>query len=71
MVSVATQLIEMRQRHKRSAFQGLSEVGHILDVKQNACGDGMTGTGNSLVKSPRNRKRGDEASLQPASSRLH
>ena len=34
-----------------------SEGGRFLDVKENACGDGLTGTGNSLVKSQRNRKK--------------
>lgn len=41
----------------------LSGVGRILDVKENACGDGLTGTGNSLVKSPRSRKKGGEARI--------
>jgi putative transposase len=45
----------------------LSEVGRILDNKQIACGDGLAGTGNRLVKSPRNRKQGGEARFQPAS----
>jgi putative transposase len=35
----------------------LPEGGRLLDVKENACGDGLTGTGNSLVKNPRNRKK--------------
>ncbi|MGL5058436.1 MAG: zinc ribbon domain-containing protein, partial [Microcoleus sp.] len=35
----------------------LSEGGRLLDFKENACGDGLTGTGNSLVKNPRNRKK--------------
>ena len=45
----------------------LSEGGRLLDVKENACGDGLTGTGNSLVKNPRNRKKSGEASLKSAS----
>lgn len=46
--------------------RGHSEVGRILDSKKNACGDGLTGTGNSLVKSPRSRNKGGEARLQSA-----
>ncbi|MEQ9549303.1 MAG: transposase [Coleofasciculus sp. G3-WIS-01] len=46
--------------------RGLSGVGRILD-EENACGDGLTGTGNSLVKSPRSRNKGGEARLQSAS----
>jgi len=38
--------------------RGMSGVGRILDNKENACGDGLTGTGNSLVKSSRSRKKG-------------
>ncbi len=34
--------------------RGVSGVGRILDVKENACGDGLTGTGNSLVQRGRN-----------------
>jgi putative transposase len=41
--------------------RGVSGVGRILDVKENACGDGLTGTGNSLVKSPRNKKKSGQA----------
>ena len=41
--------------------RGLSEVGRILDNKEIACGDGLAGTGNSLVKSLRSRKKGGEA----------
>lgn len=47
--------------------RGLSGVGRILDEKEKACGDGLTGTGNSLVKSPRSKKKGGEASLKSAS----
>ncbi len=47
--------------------RGISGVGRILDTKENACGDGLAGTGNSLVKSPRSRNKGGEARLQPAS----
>ena len=47
--------------------RGLSGVGRILDNKENACGDGLTGTGNRLVKSCRDRKKGYEASLKSAS----
>ncbi|MBD1924798.1 transposase [Trichocoleus sp. FACHB-90] len=47
--------------------RGQSEVGRILDSKKNACGDGLTGTGNSLVKSPRSKKKGGEARLESAS----
>ena len=47
--------------------RGISGVGRILDTKENACGDGLAGTGNSLVKSPRSRKKGGEAQFQPAS----
>ena len=47
--------------------RGLSEVGRILDNKKIACGDGLAGTGNRLVKSPRSRKKGGEACLLTAS----
>ncbi|MFP5271018.1 RNA-guided endonuclease InsQ/TnpB family protein [Coleofasciculus sp.] len=47
--------------------RGLSEVGRILDIKENACGDGLTGTGNRLVKSSRSKNKGREARLQSAS----
>ncbi len=36
-------------------------------VEENACGDGLAGTGNSLVKSRKSRKKGEEASFQSAS----
>ncbi|HAG82745.1 MAG TPA: transposase [Cyanobacteria bacterium UBA12227] len=47
--------------------RGLSGVGRILDNKQIACGDDLTGTGNRLVKSLRSRKKGEEACLKTAS----
>jgi len=47
--------------------RGLSGVGRILDIKENACGDGLTGTGNSLVKSLRSKNKGGEASINSAS----
>ncbi len=47
--------------------RGISGVGRILDTKENACGDGLTGTGNGLVKSPRNRNKSGEARLKSAS----
>lgn len=47
--------------------RGISGVGRILENKENACGDGLTGTGNRLVKSPRSKKKGGEARLQSAS----
>jgi putative transposase len=47
--------------------RGVSGVGRILDVKENACGDGLTGTGNRLVKNPRSKKKGEEACLKTAS----
>ena len=43
--------------------RGISGVGRILDTKENACGDGLTGTDNSLVKSRKSRKKGGEASI--------
>jgi putative transposase len=43
----------------------LSEVGRILDIKQNACGDDLAGTGNRLVKSPRNRNKGEKVRVNP------
>jgi putative transposase len=43
--------------------RGISGVGRILDVKENACGDGLAGTGNRLVKSSRSRKKGEEACI--------
>ncbi len=47
--------------------RGVSGVGRILDVKENACGDGLTGTGNRLVKNPRSKKKGGQACLKTAS----
>ena len=47
--------------------RGVSEVGRILDNKENACGDGLTGTDNCLVKSLRSKQKGGEARLQSAS----
>jgi putative transposase len=37
--------------------RGTSAVGRIVDAKQVACGGGLTGTGNSLVKNQRDRKK--------------
>ena len=45
----------------------LSGVGRILDKKENACEDGLTGAAHRLVKSPRSRKKGGEARLKTAS----
>jgi transposase len=42
--------------------RGISALGSR--VEQIACGDGLTGTGNSLVKSQRSRKKGGEARQQ-------
>ena len=36
-------------------------------VEENACGDGLAGTGNSLVKSRKSRKKGEEPRFKPAS----
>jgi putative transposase len=47
--------------------RGLSGVGPILDNKEIACGDGLAGTGNRLVKSLRSRKKSEEACLGTAS----
>ena len=47
--------------------RGLSGVGRILDNKEIACGDGLAGTGNRLVKSLRSRKKSEEACLGTAS----
>ncbi len=47
--------------------RGVSGVGRILDVNQNACGDVLAGTGNSLAKSRRDKKKGGEARLETAS----
>jgi putative transposase len=46
--------------------RGISGVGRILDTKENACGDGLTGTGNSLVVSRRSRKKVGEARFETA-----
>ena len=46
--------------------RGLSGVGRILDNKEIACGDGLAGTGNRLVKSLRTRKKSEEACLGTA-----
>ncbi|NMG11630.1 transposase [Brasilonema sp. UFV-L1] len=45
--------------------RGVSALGR--SVEQIACGDGLTGTGDSLVKSQRNRKKGVKSVLQSAS----
>ena len=45
--------------------RGIDALGR--SVEENACGDGLTGTGNSLVKNLRSKKKGGEARLQPAS----
>jgi putative transposase len=45
--------------------RGISAVGRT--VEEIACGDGLTGTGNRLVKSQRSRKKGGEARLGSAS----
>jgi putative transposase len=45
--------------------RGVSGLGRSLE--ENACGDGLTGTGNRLVKSQRSKKKGGEASLKSAS----
>jgi putative transposase len=37
--------------------RGLSAEGRSVDIKEVACGGGLTGTGNSLVKSHRDRKK--------------
>ena len=37
--------------------RGLSAEGRSVDVKEIACGGGLTGTGNGLVKSQRDRKK--------------
>ncbi|MGL5875969.1 MAG: RNA-guided endonuclease InsQ/TnpB family protein [Xenococcaceae cyanobacterium] len=42
--------------------RGISALGR--SVEEIACGDGLTGTGNSLVKSLRSRKKGGEARQQ-------
>lgn len=45
--------------------RGVNALGR--SVVENACGDGLTGTGNSLVKSQRSRKNGEEVRLGPTS----
>lgn len=47
--------------------RGISGVGRILENKENACEDGLGGTGNRLLKSPGSRKKGGEARFKPAS----
>jgi putative transposase len=37
--------------------RGLSAEGRLVDIKEIACGGGLAGTGNSLVKSLRDRKK--------------
>jgi putative transposase len=37
--------------------RGLSAEGRFVDIKEVACGGGLTGTGNSLVKSQRDKKK--------------
>ncbi len=46
--------------------RGVLAVGRIVG-EQIVCGDGLAGTGNSLVKNRRSRKKGREARLQSAS----
>ena len=45
--------------------RGINALGR--SVEENACGDGLTGTGNRLVKGQRSRKKGGEVRLQPTS----
>lgn len=45
--------------------RGISALGRSVD--EIACGDGLTGTGNSPVKNRRSRKKGAEASFKTAS----
>ncbi|MFB2879987.1 RNA-guided endonuclease InsQ/TnpB family protein [Floridanema aerugineum] len=45
--------------------RGIDALGR--SVNQNACGDDLTGTGKSLVKNRRSRKKGEQARLQTAS----
>jgi putative transposase len=52
---------------RNRGVERLSAVGRIVDNKENACGDGLAGTGNGLVKRQRDRKKGGEARLQSAS----
>ncbi len=47
--------------------RGLSGVGRILDNNENACGDVLTGAGDCLVKSRRDKNKGGEARLKTAS----
>jgi putative transposase len=37
--------------------RGLSAEGRLVDIKENACGGGLAGAGNSLVKSQRDKKK--------------
>jgi putative transposase len=52
---------------RNRGVENLSAVGRIVDIKEIACGDDLTGTGNRLVQSPRSRNKGGEARFQPAS----
>lgn len=45
--------------------RGVNALGR--SVEENACGDGLAGTGNRLVKSRRSKKNGGEARLKTAS----
>jgi len=45
--------------------RGINALGR--SVEKIACGDGLTGTGDSLVKSLRSRKKGEEAWIYSAS----
>ncbi|MEA5420829.1 transposase [Spirulina sp. CCNP1310] len=45
--------------------RGINALGR--SVEENACGDGLTGTGNRLVKGQRSRKKGGEVRLQSTS----
>ncbi len=54
-----------------SAVGGSPDLRHLAwvsglgrSLEENACGDGLAGTGNRLVKSQRNRKNGEEARLK-------
>jgi predicted RNA-binding Zn-ribbon protein involved in translation (DUF1610 family) len=43
--------------------RGLSAEGRFVDIKEIACGGGLAGTGNGLVKSQRDRKKKGNRSI--------
>jgi uncharacterized Zn-binding protein involved in type VI secretion len=56
-----------QKRSRKVRLVASSGEGRSLEGKAVACGGDLTGTGNSLVKSQGDRKKGGAAWLQPVS----